>query len=165
MTFRRSLELAACILGLAACSSTSTNENGSGGAAGAGGATAGIQCGGPACSAVDEKCCFSKTDVAINGTECTSKSNVCNPGTHTLQCNDQSDCEAAGNPGTVCCATLAGACDNFKESCIDSAQCVLPANCGSSSVILCDPAAKDACPLLPCTQFSGQMVTGYCGPK
>ena len=167
---RRALLLVAALF-LSQCSSSSTNEGagGAGAAAGTGGAggSGTLLCGGAACNAKTEKCCFATNLLSVTGTACAEAGGKCPDAlTATLTCDDAADCAAQGSPASFCCATLKPTCsDQTPEQCITGAQCSLPENCVGDAIILCDPTALGSCPEgLKCTPHAGTIRGGVCAP-
>jgi hypothetical protein len=67
-------------------------------------------------------------------------------GGFTLQCDDQADCAAQGNPSQICCATISNGVNTVDYvTCEDPANCPNPAP-GKHAALLCDPLAATPCP-------------------
>ncbi len=136
-------------------SSTSTSSTST-----SSGTTATVYCDGMACPGGDV-CCYDPDEGNPIGPDYCSTKNHCNMGYSELSCSGPAGC-----PGSYCCATftVAGTPPNQYRH-YSGISCQPTCNDIGSQIIICDPAAANACPFGGTCQPSSLLGTPYniCG--
>jgi hypothetical protein len=142
----------ALLTGLHGCSDGETSERGTSGADAATGASppvltpgaggVAVACQSSATCGADEACCvvYSDTqeDFCVPRADAGSCASQAVP-TALATCDDDDDCAALGQPGTVCCGTPRSSVE------FERIACVAPELCTGAGVRLCD-GTKRGCP-------------------
>jgi hypothetical protein len=116
----------------------------------------GIQCGTTECDPASALCCRFGTPPNDSST-CVSPAGCQSVAALPIACDDAADCDAAGHPGQICCATLNAQTGRAQEVRCRSAQ-----SCnGSDQVVVCDAATTGPCPNGGTCRPSATSLPGY----